>query len=294
MKRLHVVPTLAIAAALLVPAAHSQQSNNQQSRTSQQQGQQQQGQQQLGQLQRVTEESVDRQFTASDFIGKAVYDQQGEKIGNIDDISLQQSVAKRFKEAAPGAESGSTYSAEVRIDEDEKEMELDTDKRRSQQQRQGRMSSGGETTVFISVGGLFGIGDDIVAAPASSLSYDQENDRFTMSQSKDQVVALAEQEATEYQSDDDRITISGSEEWEEESTMSARQQFSGDVSQIRDALRSDTELSVHASGIIVTTEDNKVHLRGAVESKEQKQRAEEIVKQNTDMDVKNSITVKKK
>lgn len=299
MKKLHTLPTLAIAAALLVPALNAEQSSGstssdtqaEQSMNSSSQDQKSHKMKQsgglTGQLRRVSGDSVEREFTASDLIGKGVYDLQGEKIGSISDISVQQSLAQKFSQAAKGKSSRDLASSDT--SKKEKKSASHSMMGDASAKMQSKLG-GDETTVFISVGGLLGFGSDIVSAPASSLSFDQVEDRFTMNYSKEDVVALAKQKTEEYSSSAPYGTESDASDLDR--TMSGSQRWSDDVSGIREALRSDDQISGQAEGIIVTLEGDKVHLSGTVSSDKQKKRAETLAKEHTKQDVKNSITVR--
>lgn len=58
-------------------------------------------------IQRVTKDSLDRQLTAKGLIGKNVYDRQGEKIGEVQDVVLDSSRAPQLATAFSSRQSGS-------------------------------------------------------------------------------------------------------------------------------------------------------------------------------------------
>ena len=253
-------------------------------------------------MHRVVKESLERQITAKDLIGASVYDGAGEKIGDIADISmsslLPSDAAQAFRAAktdddatlnsagslaADGTYASGTDRAATRAARD--------DMKKSKSEKSdwsSKAGMGSQATVFISVGGLWGIGDDIVAVPASSLRYNQAEEHFTLAASKSEVVALAEQDPTELDENFDW----NRQQWNDDSEYSAKQSFDEDISDIRDAIQSDAALSAENS-ITISTKDNKLVLEGTVSSDSAKQRAETIAKEHSDMDVKNSIKVKK-
>lgn len=257
------------------------------------------------QMRRIVKESLDRQVTAKDLIGASVYDSAGEKIGDIADIGmhglLSQEAAQAYRSAhtedeistTPGATS-STYSradqTEMAARSERSDLERQSDKLKNEAEKaskdwSSKMGMGSDATVFISVGGLWGIGDDIVAVPANSLSYDSAEEQFTLSASKSQVVALAEQDPSELNDD-----FSWNDE--ESQDYSAKQSFDEDISSIREAFASDSALESE-NYITITTRDDKIVLEGQVSSDSAKERAEQLAEDHTDMDVKNSLKVKK-
>lgn len=252
------------------------------------------------QMHRVTQESLDRQITAKDLIGASVYDSAGEQIGNIADISVKKLVSKdtaksygqsnRDNDNSWDADNDSSLSADrnqrnSQSADNNRGLSADQNKRSSLSDRNSMGSmmgnlSGSQATAFISVGGLWGIGDDIVAVPVNSLSYDESEKRFTLNASKEAVVALAEERPTDFSEDYN------------DATYSAKQEFDEEVNEIRDAIRQDKDLMAHR-GIMVSSESDQIVLYGNVTSEDAKERAEELAEKHTDKDIKNSITVKK-
>ena len=60
-----------------------------------------------GSIQRVTKDSLDRQLTAKGLIGKDVYDRQGEKVGEVQDVVLDSSRAPQLATAFSNRQSTS-------------------------------------------------------------------------------------------------------------------------------------------------------------------------------------------
>jgi hypothetical protein len=148
--------------------------------------------------------------------------------------------------------------------------------------------------VFISVGGLMGLGDDIVRVPLSSLS-PSEKDRdhlVLMGYSKDRVTAIADQEPIIFSAHDYEYnpyyfygTTRAKRVWTD----------SFDTTAIREALIAEDGLgAANADRIIVGRDGENVILTGSVDTQMQKKEAGDIAKKNTDMPVKNDIEVNQK
>src|SRR5690606_26948531 len=109
-------------------------------------------------------------------------------------------------------------------------------------------------------------------------------DRFTLDASKEQVVQIAQADTE----DEFAAGYSSSDEGD----FSASQQWNDDAYSVRQALLDDSRLGTEAAMITVTSEDDKLVLRGTVSSDDHKDRAEEIAENATEMDVENSIEVR--
>lgn len=193
-------------------------------------------------MRRINQEKLDQQFTAKDLIGATVYDSAGERIGSIADFSSD-SLSTRFQNRSAG---GSPASA------------------------QDAMALSGPT-IYISVGGLLGIGDDIVAVPAQSVSFDAENERFTLDATKQDVETFAQAEPAE------------------EDEYSAKQSFDSDISSIESALQQDERLT----DVSISRKDEKLVLKGSVQSQSDKQRAQSLAESQSDLEIDNKIEIKK-
>lgn len=274
MKTRNALPTMAITLALVTSAGFAADNKDKSMKDS---SWSQSKSDSSGNIQRINKDSLQRQVTANDIIGASVVDEQGEKIGDITDISIRGLVSE--------STAAGIKQSEVDSDEPINQDEESASSRMGDMMSRMTGGSGSQATAFISVGGLFGVGDDIVGVPLEDLRYDQQQDNFVLSTPKDEVVALAEQEAQDYEE--------AYSDWGgSDSDYSAKQEFDSEAGQIRQAIREDTDLRLDP-GIMVSAEDDEIVLEGVVSSEESKQRAEEIAKQHTDKDVKNSLKVKK-
>ncbi|MDQ8186219.1 BON domain-containing protein [Pelagicoccus sp. SDUM812002] len=222
-------------------------------------------------IRRVTQDSLDRQTTAKDLIGASVYDSSGEKIGDVADISI--AGLTLGKSHSDSDLMGSDNDMESK--QSSSQYGQNKDMKDSQNAMSAQWGQRGQATAFISVGGVFGIGDDIVAVPANSLTWDAAEERYTLAASKQQIVALAEQDPIDM---------------EDDNTYSAKQSFDDDTSMIRNAFQSDKNKK-DLSGIMVEKEDNRIVLRGTVRSEDAKEHAADLAEQHSDLKIVNSINV---
>lgn len=276
MKVTHLITATAISASMVAAAAAADSSSksSMKSDSSMKSGP-------LSNIQRTSQESLDRQATAKDLIGSSVYDQAGEKIGDIADISLKHSLSSELVSGimSKNAEGGSWSGLS---DTQRAQSSSKKDSMRDSVKSLGSAARG-DLIVFLSVGGLFGIGDDLVSIPASSLTYDAAQDRFTLAASKEEVVQIAQADTE----DDYAAGYSSGDEGD----FSASQQWNDDAYSVRQALLDDSQLGTEAAMITVTSEGDKLVLRGTVSSDDHKDRAEEVAENATELDIDNSIEV---
>lgn len=224
----------------------------------------------LGSIARVAKDTVKNQFTAKDLIGASVHDRTGDKIGDIADIDLQG--------IAPGAlarsfnHQGSAMASSG----------MSEDATRSSARSIGD-SALANATVFVSVGGLWGVGDDLVRVPMSKLSYNTTEKRFELDASKADVVALAEGDARPGYAADTRIG----------QTSAGKQTFGDEATRVQDALKADPMTSAFAQNVIVTSDGETLELRGTVENKEQQKRIVETARRATALKIDDEIQVRK-
>ncbi|MDQ8204729.1 BON domain-containing protein [Pelagicoccus sp. SDUM812003] len=162
-----------------------------------------------GDVARVSEDYLDQISTAKNILGSSVYDGAGEKIGDVKDISLGyklHSVA-----GLQGNDKSGKRSSDSAIDSNKNHLEDSNSRYATNENANNRPGS----YVFISVGGLMGIGDDVVRVPMSSLTRSAEDKDHLVLQgySKENIVAIAEQEAgdfdaSDYEYDRERSTYS--------------------------------------------------------------------------------------
>ncbi|MDQ8204017.1 PRC-barrel domain-containing protein [Pelagicoccus sp. SDUM812003] len=254
MKYPHIITSTALAIALVTTAGHAGKDKHKDEMHDSI----------TGKMKRVTQESLDQQFTAQDLIGKSIYDSQGEKIGSVTDFSLPSHASFQKMQNS----------------------QQHSDKSQKDDWTQHLPSLGEETTVFISVGGLLGVGDDIVAVPASAISFDSLEERFTLPTSKEQVVALAEQEPYDE-------NLADNSEYSD-SRYSAKQSFDSDIDAIRQAFNQSQSEDNELANLSLETDGDKLILSGQVSSATTKRRAESIAREHTDMSIENSIRVSDK
>lgn len=155
-------------------------------------------------------------------------------------------------------------------------------------------ASAGQATIYVSVGGLWGIGDDLVGVSASQLSYNSSNQRFELSASKADVVALAEQHAgsgslasTSRTGSSDNAMRSGS------STTAGKQSFNDEAARLQNALATDPAISSFASAVSVMANGEDLELHGTVENKDQQKQILEAARRATSRNVKDKLNVRR-
>lgn len=224
---------------------------------------------------RVAKDAVKDRFTAKDLIGAGLYDRTGEKIGDIADIDLQAAVP------GPLATSFNADHAADRSIPAAGQSEGATRAPRSTTMT-GADTSLAHATVFVSVGGLFGMGDDLVSVPVAQLSYNAEDDRFEISAAKADVVALAEGK-------DHAGYAAGSSTPD---TAAGKQSFSEEATRVQNALKSDPSTSAFASSVTVVTDGESLSVHGIVDTKEQEKLILEAARRATSLDIEDKIDVR--
>lgn len=267
----------------------------------------------MGGIARVSEEEVKQQFTAKDLIGAEVYDRAGEKIGDISDVAF----AGDF---APGLAGAYTMSRASQSDSMSDARSTGTPGRTPQTTAPSGTAAGSslpsssagtppptarspgsptsssapssglaslsmEPRVYISVGGLWGIGDDLVSVSASQLSFDSAKDRFVLAANKAEVVALAENDQQSgYAAGSAARPGAGS-------TAAGKQQFSDEAAKVQNALQSGAATRSFAHKVTVTSDGEDVELRGTVSSEEQHQQILQAARQATSSRIDDKIEV---
>lgn len=161
-------------------------------------------------IRRVQEDQLENKVTAEQLIGKDVVDRNGEKVATVKDINLQAVLPGGFEQAsveASGEASSETYAASTGSDASSTmtrpqssgslsgSAEFDEQSRSASAQfgEQGAASSS-DVEVYLSVGGLWGLGEEIVAVPVSKLSYDSQNDQLQIDSTQQEIAAIADPE----------------------------------------------------------------------------------------------------
>lgn len=247
-------------------------------------------------ISRVTKDSVKHRLTAKDLIGASVYDPAGEKIGDIADIDLQGAAPSQLATAfhADRADDrsartlpppdGTRPTAERMGDAAERTADRIGDAAQRTARSAASMVDSGiaHASVFVSVGGLWGIGDDLVSVPLAKLSYNTAEDRFELQANKADVVALAERKASDgYAAGSPRSD-----------TAAGKQSFSDEAMRVQKALESDPQTSAYAYKVTVTTDGDSLELRGFVDNKEQKKNIADAAKRATSLDIDNKIEIR--
>jgi hypothetical protein len=232
-------------------------------------------------ISRVNKDSVKSRLTAKDLIGAAVYDLAGEKIGDITDIDLQQAVPPTLASSFNAQNAGDPAASPAM----DRETSAATAKRSSSSISSS--SSRGDkdlshATIFISVGGLWGIGDDLVSVPASQLSYNLAEERFELSANKADVVALAEL-------DPDAGYAAGTSMRD---TAAGKQSFADEASRVQKALETDPTTSAFAYKVTVTSDGENLSLHGTVDNDEQQEKLLEAAKRATSLDIDDKLDVR--
>ncbi len=172
-------------------------------------------------IQRVTKDSIDRQLTAKALIGKNVYDSQGEKLGEVEDVVLDGSGARQLATAfssrqadgdraratsdsiattpatglpgntypAAGAERSTTAGSTARSEA--RGAMTDLANAANDVGASMQTALGGGAAAIISSGGLFSR-NELVRVPLSQLNYDAGNDRITLNVSRSEFSSLTE------------------------------------------------------------------------------------------------------
>ena len=240
-------------------------------------------------IKRMDRDKLDSKLTAKELIGKEVVDMNGERLGSIHDIGLAQALPNEFRESERSEGSTTTTSA----------------------------VQNNSINLYVAVGGVMGLGADIVSVPADRFGFDRENDRLTLDIPEDQFSAIADQDhdrsgfaTTEITSGTDATTPgyasgAGATSWTAGSTATemnaSNEGITGtrtdvastheDVRKIERALQDDNDLEDVASQVVVAQSGDAILLSGAVNEESQKERIVELARENTDMEVRDYLRV---
>lgn len=165
----------------------------------------------IGSIQRISQNSLDRQFTAKDLIGKDVYDNRDKKVGEVKDVVLDASRAPELASAlatksghsgsvgsssgvnASGSVGSGTASGSVGIGSASVNGSLNTGSRSGMSSSSQDMSSLGSTSepsAVVSFGGFMGMGDNLIRVPLSQLRYNSGNQHITLNVSDTELTSL--------------------------------------------------------------------------------------------------------
>jgi sporulation protein YlmC with PRC-barrel domain len=181
-------------------------------------------------ISRVDKHSIDQQFTATDLIGKDVYDNAGQKVGQVKDIVLGSAAGSHLAMAlgtsssASGSSGSKDYGTADTAGTSSTHRSTGTDSGSSMASTGGtdaasRRGAGtvagaseiagagstwasqahgalsgltSEPAAIVSVGGFMGMGDNMVRVPLSQLNYDQSNQHLTVAISQSELTSLTE------------------------------------------------------------------------------------------------------
>ena len=139
-------------------------------------------------VRRATEVTLDQQVTAKDLIGREVYDRQNDHIGEIVDVALGGVVPVELKHALAKNKDGYAPTQRDATDrQHQPEPTKPSDRERDDQPGKERVQAFATSTVFISVGGVLGVGADLVRAPLSALRYDRRHDHIVLDLSSEEL-----------------------------------------------------------------------------------------------------------
>lgn len=148
-------------------------------------------------VRRTTEASMDQQVTAKDLIGREIYDRQNKHIGQIVDVALGGIVPEELKNAlAQSDRDGYAASGVAPLPgnntgrQQQSDPAKASDRELDDQPKSNRVHASATSTVFIAVGGVLGIGADLIRAPLSALSFDRRHNRIILDLSSEQLRSL--------------------------------------------------------------------------------------------------------
>lgn len=138
----------------------------------------------------TTEAALHQQVTAKDLIGRDVYDRQNDHVGEIVDIALGGVVPEELKNALAKSDRDDHSAAGAAARDDTGRQAKATDRARDERPAEERVQAFATSTVFISVGGVLGMGSDLLRAPLSALGYDRRHDRIVLDLSSDELRSI--------------------------------------------------------------------------------------------------------
>jgi hypothetical protein len=175
-----------------------------------------------GSIQRVTDKSLDHQFTAKDLIGKELYDRQGKRIGEVKDIVLASSsnpelatnlsskAAMRAGSASadttstgttrsttssvggPSATTTSSTGGSVAASRTAGSADVSGVAADLSRRADAMLSSASEDAVIVSYGGFLGAGNSLLRVPFSQLNYDASSRHITINMAESELSSLPE------------------------------------------------------------------------------------------------------
>jgi hypothetical protein len=172
-----------------------------------------------GQIRRIERGDLDNKPTANNLTGKNVVGSDGERVGTVHDIGLSSVLPSDLQNVqdqgmfgrnrddqrtatgtaqttgttrAGGDTTGTTRTAQARVGDQTYSATMQTD---GQDQFGLGLQQENEVTIYVSVGGVLGLGANIVGIPASQFTYDTENDELRLNQPSAEIERIADGEA---------------------------------------------------------------------------------------------------
>ena len=171
-------------------------------------------------IRRLNEDTVERQFTAKDLIGKEVYDSAGKRIGEVKDILIASSANPQLASGlshhgnvastdastrsgttgttrtASGSVGGVGASGSVTTSESgvgvSGTLGGTSSAGATSSHAQSMMGSMSENAVVVSYGGFLGAGNSMLRIPFNQLNYDASNRRITVNIAESELTSLPE------------------------------------------------------------------------------------------------------
>lgn len=174
-------------------------------------------------ISRLSDDVLERQFTAKNLMGKEVYDSRGKRIGEVKDVVLASNanpqLASGMKSMKKGdtaaststtrTDTGATRTASGSVGGVGATGSVDTTGSglavsgsvgstgttgagSMAQHAQSMMGAMSDTAVVVSYGGFLGAGNDLLRIPISQLTYDQTNHRITVNVGEAELSSLPE------------------------------------------------------------------------------------------------------
>jgi len=226
-------------------------------------------------VQRLSTSELEALNTAKDLIGKSVYDLSGERIGSVIDFSVPQEVTNPYSMRTPARPMNATQEKEhalAPMGPDAKTPGMGRPLTDHDHMLIPNTAQHFSQRTFISVGGVMGLGDEIISIDNRDLRFDTELDGYVVNQNESDLLAMADQ----------NMSLP-----EPQNYSPASQNWNQEVSAIRTALSSNTDFQ----RVTVTQRGKDLILEGTVKNNETRQRAYELAADATSQKLQNHIRI---
>ncbi|HVU22730.1 MAG TPA: PRC-barrel domain-containing protein [Opitutus sp.] len=137
-------------------------------------------------IQAISRHALDQQLTAGALTGKAVYDNQGKRVGKVKDVALDYATAPQLASSLSGSGAGQTSSGANTT------TDMGTES--------GAADAGVSATLYgaaavITPAGSLKEGNKLITLPLSQLNYDKSKDRLTVGLSSQDLTNLTSKNA---------------------------------------------------------------------------------------------------